>query len=254
MKAEERKRLETNVLADRMGRLVRDVRRGPSRRGVLIGIAILLVASVVVGYFYLRNVRSRRQAETWQHLYHGSIASLTQGVLSEDPDKKKIQTKCAEMQLAWVQLWEQGISKLFAITDLTAENPSPSGQVILSIMDAEKTYDRVYTLVQDDPVLAAEALYYLGVARETLAIRDPKNLDSARQVYQKLAESSELANTAYGKRAKKRLDLLNDSREGQRIRAFYDRLHQAYVQSPFGKANEELARLRRKMNLQKKSK
>ena len=61
MKAEHRKELQTNALADRLGRLLQGVQSKPSSGVVLFGGLIVLAVAILLGwrYYYTARARSR---------------------------------------------------------------------------------------------------------------------------------------------------------------------------------------------------
>src|SRR4249919_1900931 len=76
MKAEHRKQLQTNALADRVGKLVQTLKTKPQRRTMLY---VLLTIAVVMGVVIFFNYQSRKKAEKsmlWVELENGHPAYI----------------------------------------------------------------------------------------------------------------------------------------------------------------------------------
>src|SRR5262245_6141144 len=102
MKAEHRKELETNVLAERMGRMVRRVRESPRRRTTLYVVGGIIV--VVALYLVMNRISASKEENSrhWTLLYEGArqtLDSLAQSYADTN------QGKAARFQRAWDFLW-----------------------------------------------------------------------------------------------------------------------------------------------------
>lgn len=226
MKAEQRKQLETNVLADRMGRVVKDIRKGPSRRGILIWILVIVVVLVGVGFYIFRMNRSSREADMWIALHRGTRTDLMQKLLTKE-NKDSTQAKVARFQIAWILLWEQGIKDMFKGAMSKSGTPVPYIIALKNVASAEEQYQELSKDFAEDPILGSEALYCKAIAQETLAIQKPSNLQKAKETFQTLANTDRYKNTAYGKKAKERLKLYEEKNFRQ-LQDYYIALNQAY--------------------------
>ena len=184
MKAEQRKELESNVLAERMGRAVKKTtqRTAPDRRGVrrvaLIIFGIIVVSGVSAGfYMYLTN-QWTEDSKAWRTVYEGNLDQLVKDVLDETPtstEQEKLaaastsQGKAVLFQIAWRLLWDLGVQRV-------GSNPEAG---LNSVEAAEKRYEELLKVCKDDPMWASEALYGLALAKETLAIK--KGIEAAQQ-------------------------------------------------------------------------
>jgi hypothetical protein len=128
MKAEQRKELETNTLADRMGQMVKRV-KGSQRRTMLIYffLGLLLLFGLFIGYRYWQDLgadTSRR----WLLFNDGSMRNLS--ALAET-EAKTPAGKAARLQVAWFYFWDLGVRSTGA----------DKMQSIAALREAEKTYE-----------------------------------------------------------------------------------------------------------------
>jgi hypothetical protein len=212
MKAEHRKELQTNKLADMLGRTVRKVRSTSGVPWLKIALAALVVGGVVLG-FILWNNKKKANSELWVDVDSGTIASLEKLGDDQSPYKDSNQGKVARFEIAYEYLWTIGIKNL-------AAKPPLAQQAILLALDR---YENLAKECKGDPVYAVleqEALYSVAVAWEALAAFDEKLLENALQSYQELAKG-EHAKSAYGQMAQKRAAQLTDPVERARILTFY---------------------------------
>src|SRR5207248_3631029 len=102
MKAEHRKELETNVLAERMGRMVKRVRERPRRRSTLYVVGGIFV--VVALYLVMNRISASKEENSrhWVMLDEGSRQALD-SLANSYADSN--QGKAARFQKAWDFLW-----------------------------------------------------------------------------------------------------------------------------------------------------
>ena len=230
MKAEHRKELQTNALADRMGKLVQRVKTRPSGLTALYVILALVVGIALFLFVYrFPNIRAKSDSDLWVEFEDGAqpyINKLVEGpdwirlsktAVKEDQYGKTPQGKAARMQNAWYFLWEMGIKILAADPEFALQN----------VRRAERMYLVLAKDNLDDPVYMPEALYNLAVIEETLAVQDKgdgkdraRQLTSAARMYEELAEKYK--DSAHGKMAAERALLLKkDSATYKEISSFY---------------------------------
>ncbi len=210
MKAEHRKELETNVLADRVGRLVQRVKHRPQRRAILYLLAIVVVAIGIFIFVNMRKNAALEASEHWRELEDG-WGPFVENLIAKYPQTNP--GKAAQFQVAWFLTWDRGLVTL-GRSPVTA---------LRSMDEAAKRYRRLADECSGDPVWEPEALYALAVIEETRAIRfleRDKNLDRAKAMYLKVADKYK--DSAHGKMAAKRARLLAD--KGKEIAEFYAEL------------------------------
>jgi ribosomal protein RSM22 (predicted rRNA methylase) len=220
MKAEHRKELQTNALADRMGRVIQGMKRGPSKSSLLTVVLVLLVLGAIVFFFWRFRLKKERDAQDWVSYERSiNVANFSTEYLErlKTLQAQSIQGRLAEIDLAWGKLQDDGINKLLV-----------DQQAIDNVKNAKRDFEQLWPQVKDDPVLAPEARYAIAVAEETLAadearVLGPKdNLDTARKLYEAVA--TEYPKSAHAKDAEKRAKLLGDREERQRIERLYNNL------------------------------
>jgi hypothetical protein len=223
MKAEHRKELQTNTLADMLGRGVRNVRATSGVPWLRVGLVFLVLAGVGV-FFWLKTNRARANAELWVDLDAGTFTLSSKGgtlnMLSSDEYKDTNQGKAARFQIAFQMVWEYGIKNVGANAQAARGG----------IAYGRKQYEELIKDCKGDPILEPEALYGYAAATEALAcFRGEKDedqsklaLDEAVKLYQELAKHSDYSKSAYGQLAARRAALLSEPAEFARILKFYN--------------------------------
>jgi hypothetical protein len=225
MKAEERKKLETNLLADRMGRTIQSIKKPPKRKTILIILGVLLLlVGVTVGYVWYMNSLNTDSAK-WMYMYELNPYSMEKEILKIRPPKddqdaivikkdyeavsRTPQGKIARLNRAWLFLWNNGIQRL---------GSDPDGS-LKAIKKAKEDYTELQEDCKDNPLLHAESMYGLAVAEESLAVEDPKHLKDCKELYGQVKDKYE--DTIWGQRASERLKELEDTKSFAVIQEFY---------------------------------
>lgn len=202
MKAEERKELETNVLADKLGKIVKGAKKGPSRKGIFLVLGLLGLLLALLIWQRFQGADQRENSERWVNFLKG------------DWTRNKVGTKqhqYALFQDAHNNLWEEGIKKFML--------PNQGQNALQHIKTAESVYRSLAKQFQDDPTMHAEALYHLGVIQEYLSLENPDGLDNDLQEAKKKYEEAykKAKDTCLGKLSKARVEKLNDEDERKKI-------------------------------------
>jgi hypothetical protein len=196
MKAEHKKALETNVLADRLGKAIEGVKHGPSRSTVVYGV-VLVVAVLVVGLIYrLMSDSEQNTAERWTKLDSAVFAAQIDDIADGKQLKDTPQGRMARFLQARYNLSE-GLRKLGA--------PETREQSLGQIEKAAEAYEQLARSSDRVPLLRQEALW--GAAKGNEALGTTESLEKARGFYKELADkypASEL-----GKDAIKQLERLD---------------------------------------------
>jgi len=220
MKAEHRKELQTNILADRMGRLVQRMKERPKKRALLY---VVLGGVLILGlfiFFRIRSAAALEESDRWSWLDDGfqqEMKALRLEYAETNPGK------AARFQYAWLAEWDVGLKALAAdpvdVLKISGEIDEKPGNLEV----AQNILLRLKKDCEGDPIWEPEALYGLAVIEETRAIRRKdrdKHLKEALKLYKNLAENHK--DSTRGKLARQRAEALE--KRGQEIAAFYDEL------------------------------
>jgi hypothetical protein len=208
MKAEHRKELQTNILADRMGRFVQRMKERPKKRVLLY---VMLIVAVAVGLFIFTRFRSTaalEESERWMWLEDG-FQPYMDALREKYPETNA--GKAARFQYAWMGVWDDGLKEL-AVDPVRA----------LGNLDvAERMFLKLKKECDGDSIWEPEALYGLAVIEESRAIRlkeRAEHLAEALKQYKNLAEKHK--NSARGKVAAQRAEAIE--KRGKEIADFYE--------------------------------
>jgi len=206
MKAEHRKQLETNTLADNLGKLLQGVHHGISRNvWVVLGILVVIILLFVAWRGFSASSQ-RSNAALWfrwdQIDDPDEVDKAIVEMSSDDKDRLRnelelqrlreqlelqrleafakqnagtTQSRIARFQVARLALFE-GLRDLGRI--------SVREQALKNLEKAAETYEKLIRDSRDLPILHQEALLNCGKANESLG-----KLDEARKYYQQLQTS-----------------------------------------------------------------
>lgn len=239
MKAEERKELETNVLADRVGKVVQKMKGGPSRRVVFWLVILAAVGVGVFMYFRSQKIKSTERQKGWLTLAYarntlpGDRFRMLQATVQGHAKEKS--GLAAQMDIAFLVL-DEGLKSL---------RQDKVIQGLAGLANIEESLEELETRAKDEPMLRAELAYHRAVTREARAILDfvetgrtpkimtrldPQNkqgtiLESAKELFEKV--SNDYSDTPYGDMATKRLEKCYNKEEAlHQLRLTYKRLAQ----------------------------
>jgi hypothetical protein len=210
MKAEQRKELETNTLADRMGHMMQRVKGGTRRTFVtyLLVLAAILVA-VWFGYNWYRTDVTERSLR-WVKFYDGAGGELI-ALATEKETKDTPAGKAARFQIAWHLYWDDGVK-------MVGVNPAGA---MTRLREVRQFYDELLSECKDDPIFEPQAMLGQAVVTESLAAQDISYLDKAKELYKTLAEHEKYKTTAEGRFAQDRLKIIENKEEGAALRETY---------------------------------
>ena len=239
MKAEHRKELQTNLLADRMGRLVQGMKSGPRATSVGVWVLALLTLAVVVGMYFANSSRGKQSA-AWVHLdaatrsgneaafqgvirdYPGTVAAEAafQGVIQDYPGT--VAARTARFQRARLVLHRglDGIYERDAERRKDAIQDLESARLLFRELASECVHNDV---LEPEAILgeakAEEAL--VRVPQEANADQGRGDLDRALSLYRQVADR--FPNTFRGQQAAARAAELDKNRAD--VEDFYARLN-----------------------------
>jgi tetratricopeptide (TPR) repeat protein len=170
MKAEHRKELETNKLADKIGGFVQSFKEGPSRNAIIYGSVVMAAIVLIVIYRWVSANATATDSTRWLRLEQITSREELETFSNENPDTE--QGRLARFQLARIDL-VNGLTNLGSINKTDA---------IKGIRRAAESYEKLVGESASAPQLAQEALLNAAKARESLG-----EFDQAKQLYGRLA-------------------------------------------------------------------
>jgi hypothetical protein len=212
MKAQQRKELHTNALADwlgRFGQTLQTVKEGPSTMVLVVGGVLLAIACGVVGWmWYDRHAKQQTSAEN---------RDLEQAQSRED--YKKIADahsntpagRVARLQLARLAL-NDGLDQLYASSADDRE------QARKSLEEAKNYYATLARDFRDAPLLVQESLMGQAKAQESLG-----DLDGALATYRSLVTQQK--DSAIVREAQERVKFLEDPDNRKKLVEFNEKLN-----------------------------
>jgi tetratricopeptide (TPR) repeat protein len=190
MKAEHRKELQTNVLADRLGKAIQGIKEGPSRGTMLLVGGVALVALLAFVWWYFWSTSQAAESARWAQWDGLTTPAALDSFAQNKENQGTPQGRLARFQIARLSLLG-GLSKL-----------GPDRAAALeSIRKAAGLYEGLVNEASDTPLLAQEALLGAGKAHESLG-----DVEKARGFYQKLADGH--PDTPFAKDARAQLERL----------------------------------------------
>jgi hypothetical protein len=240
MKAEHRKELETNILADRMGRMLQGMKSAPKGTSALIWVFVILALVTIVAWrWYASSVRNDRSA-LWTSLNRYSEEQIPAQLhdlqtLFED-HRGTIAGRAARFQEARLRLRD-------GQRNLTTRERD---HAIQDVDRARAIYRELIDACPDEPILEQEALMGVASAEESLVGVHYKpeksdeeitgNLATAIEYYQRLA--AKYPNSVNGGVAKKRLEKLGANEK--EIESFYAQLSDLATVKPLPPAEQTI--------------
>jgi tetratricopeptide (TPR) repeat protein len=195
MKAEERKELQTNTLAQTLSHTLEGLREGPSRSTVLFLVVVALVLVLIFTWRYFSQAARETDSGRWMQWDDIATEAQLKTYLDTHELEATIQGRLARFLEARQALAEglqnigqKGIFKQDAVDKLKI---------------AADKYSKLADECADRPLLQQEALLNAGRAEESLA-----RYNDALAHYKQL--EAKYPDTARGKTAKKRIAQLTD--------------------------------------------
>jgi hypothetical protein len=233
MKAEHRKELETNVLADRVGKFVEAMRGGP--KGALrIWIVVGLVAIAIGLGYYLYQSTYTDTSRLWTQLDAAKDAQQLEELAKDNSGT--IPARTARFEVARIFLAE-GVQNLGSPVKL-AGGLTTHEDAVQKLEKARTLYEELSNEARDVPMLAQEAMMGSAKAEESLSgtpkADNPKEtrgtLQRAMELYQKLADAQ--PETFQARAAKEKVKELQDAVTRAKLQEFYVQLNQQVVKKP----------------------
>ena len=202
MKAEHRKELETNVLAQKLGEVYEGLRQGPSRSTV---IWLIVLGAVVLGvglFWYFLSSSRAADSQSWLKLDEAVFPAQLDARLKESELTGTPQFRIARFKEARVNL----------SAGLRAQGSNPKA-ALKRIESARDTYEELAKQSGRVPLLHQEALMGMAKANEALG-----NYEEARSGYERLTR--EYPSSALGVSATKQLERLGSEANKETLNKF----------------------------------
>ena len=113
MKADHRKELQTNWLADSLGNAIQQAKEGPSQKVLLYGGLVLVVAALVGVFFWYSSSSKDKDAELW--VQWNKVSQAPKGELPE-AEMKSLRDEYRGKSNDWLE-------RLHAMETFAAEHP-----------------------------------------------------------------------------------------------------------------------------------
>jgi len=181
MKAEHRKELQTNLLADRLGKMLQGLKAGPKTTSIAIWVVVLVVAALVITWILVSKASKESRSALWVKL--DSANTLDDLKKIADDNSGTVPSVIARFERARYLL-QSGQKKLYGDRDTALKE----------LKQAQDLYDKLADEGKDYPALVQEALLGSATAREAQG-----DLAGAQPYYDKLVKS--FGNTFLGKKA-----------------------------------------------------
>lgn len=226
MKAEERKHLKENELAERLGRFWQTIASGSTTNTVIWGV-ILVGLALAIGWRYYSDATSRTRSAQWSAVEEAFTADDLERIIKENPGT--VAARTAKFHLNRFRMDEA----LAGIGGPTREEREKAADTLVEVRDR---YSDLIRESANQPELVQEAMMGVARADEVLAAVPQKEntneprakLDTARTAYEELAKK--YPDSFLGKQAAKRAAELAD--HGTQIRAFYNALMEVHGKPP----------------------
>jgi hypothetical protein len=205
MKAQHRKELQTNALAERVNRMVEAAKAGPNRTMMMVAGFIVLAIALYAGWRYYSNSTAEKRSALWLEVDEATTLDALEDIIKQNPNT--VPGQVARLEQARL-LYRQGIEKLYSATD--------RGKAKEDLGKAQELYDQIAKESNNPPVMIQEAMMGSAKARESLG-----DVDDAISSYEKLAKA--YPNSALGKDAGERAKQLHDNEA--KVKGFYSDLN-----------------------------
>jgi hypothetical protein len=217
MKAEHRKELQTNTLADYLGRGVDSLKNGPTLTVVLV-VAVLLLGGWWMWSFFSTSSRSS-DALLWTKLDQAKDDEQLEQLAEANPGTTQARTARFEIARTMIQRGSEKIG-----------NPAQHAEAIKDLVKARQLFQELAPLCRAEPILQQEAMMGLAKAEESLiGAPDPNeakqtlgSIDRAIGYYEEVA--TKFPESFQGKAARQRAKELKENRKD--IESFYAVLNQ----------------------------
>ncbi len=231
MKAEHRKELHTNYLADRMGRLVQGMRSGPQSTGSTVAWVLISLTIGTIVVWYVTAMNSNR-SPLWVKFEEDATQRNLAGLEKLTRDYPgTLPARASRFEIARVNL-QSGLANLYS---------SQRDSAISQIKNAKRLYGELVKECAGDPILAPQALIGAAKAEEALVgipkgdnpAESEESLDKALGYYEELVKN--YPKSFLAKTAQERIDNLGKTANDPAREAaekFYQEMRKLVAEAP----------------------
>jgi len=227
MKAEHRKELHTNYLADRMGRLVQGMKSGPKSTGPMVAWVLVSLTIGTVIVWYVAAMNSNRSPLWVQFEDDANKRDLAALAKLAGSHPSTLPGRASRFEIARIDL-QEGLASLYSIQRDTA---------IKQVENARRLYKDLAKECTDDSILEIQALMGAAKAEEALAgipsKDDPEkgegNMDTALGYYRKIVQ--DYPKSFLAKPAQTRIDNLDSEKKRAEADKFYQEMRKLVAES-----------------------
>jgi tetratricopeptide (TPR) repeat protein len=173
MKAQHRKELKTNSLAEALGEFVQGLKAPPSTTTIVFWVFVLLAVGLGIGWWFWSAQAAQTASALWLQDANATNLDELQSIADKNPGT--VAARVARFQKARVQL-RKGLDGMCALFE--KERTEAQKQ----IEEAGQLYEQL-AKEADHPVLVQEALLGAATAKESLG-----DVDGALAFYKQLAD------------------------------------------------------------------
>jgi hypothetical protein len=225
MKAEERKHLKENELAERMRRYWQAIASGSTTNTIIWGV-ILVGLALVIGWRYYSDATARTRSAQWSAIEQAFSPEQLEQIIKEN--QGTIAARTAKFHLNRYRMDD-------ALAGVAAPTSADRLKAVDNLIEVRNRYTDLARESKDEPELVQESL--MGVAKSEEVLSGIPKADNPSEPRGSLAEAlkgyEDLAKrypeSYLGKQAAKRAAELRDHEP--RIRGFYDGLMEAHGKS-----------------------
>lgn len=232
MKAEHRHELHTNLLADRMGRLVKGMKSAPSTTSTYVWVFLIVAVVAVIAWQYYSRSTYTAQSALWMDLSdatHEAMGGPAKLVKISQEARGSLPGRTARYQLTRMDFHS-------AQRDLTSVAAPERADAVRRLKEVRERYAQLLKESSDSPVLSQEAMMGIAKAEESLiGVTDSEkpeetlgSLAKALEDYKALAKK--FPESVLGRAAAKRAEEIEA--KGPEIEKFYAELNQLLAPKP----------------------
>ena len=215
MKAEHRKELQTNALADHLGKWMQALKTGPKPTSLVVWVFVLLGIGLIVGWSWYAHKSSEERSQLW--LRFDNAASLGDLELLAEKNQGTRVAMMSRFQEARIKLRE-GLKEICAAFEKTRTSARDK------VKEAGDLYESLAREVRGTPVLYQEALLGVASARESLG-----DVPGAIEFYKQLRDSYPQGSPGYERIGAYYTKLQDGEKD---VAKFYDELKKITSEPP----------------------